>query len=563
MSTPKADAVPGDFLTAVDAVSEDELATAGAVSGARRDEREQRRQGYATTGVGRRVSGAMGPSASSMFSPALARERDFSKSVEQDEEVDAAGEYSSSSSSRSIGRQRDVRVAKQHRKVFPAAHVLPPVGKGGKVASDQLLIWKETVRDVTISHDREWVIHLGWSNQAVSGPRDSKISRWEARNQGGVHIMQGGVLNGNVLGAVDNSGGPWYIDGSTGAVEGKKERLYRVQFWSWLKSSLVHHATFLEGVSRYDNAALVLLVVNTFEGDRTQLVLDNIVKMTNLSFGGQWSVLGREVARLHSEMSQVSDPNLRLPPGLLPAFALRALDGRSEFAVQTDSLRKSQAGVEEILLVINTRDAQFAAARAGPNLRGYHGNVGGGRGKGGGRGGRGGRSRGRGGKGKVDSSLPESQRSCWAFLEGRCKYGDECIFNHATDGPGCLSCGDLSHGYDECTVRLGKAPTVASIAKMESKMEERMSAKFAEMSAASSVSSLASSSAASSVSGGSISGSVASLSAGGGLNASVAGPFKPPMVTKAVPVMSRAVPVNPFCVYGAARELEQLWHEQD
>lgn len=325
---------------------------------------------------------------------------------------------------------------KQTKHVFLAAHVLSAVTKGGKLPSGDMFLWKEEVRDMCAQHDKTWITHAAWSVQTKARPESSRVARWESAQKAGSGIRDPPVGDSlsNHMGDTLRGGdlGPFYLDANTGLCESSDDRKYRVAFWGWVKASLVHHVSMLDGVPRYDVAALVALVLATFDGDRREAILDNIVAMTKLKLKPQqWPTLAREVTRLHSEMGQVVNLGLTLPADVLPAFVLRAVDGDADFAVPVAKLREGRPSVEQIVYSLSTRDNQLRAAR--PSLQGYAAT----------------------GPAETKKDRPAARPDtgngvCFKFAAGKCNYGDDCRFTHTLVGGECLSCGSKAHGYDDC-----------------------------------------------------------------------------------------------------------------
>ena len=336
--------------------------------------------------------------------------------------------------------------------VFLPLHVLPVVGKGGKIPQLDMKRWLEGIRDTATEHDNDWVLQEAFSSQSLFGPANSQTQIW-AKSQG--ESLGGGKLVLDSIYSQDlSSQGPYYIDPNTRVGESRRMRLYRVHFWQFLKASLIHHPSPLDGVSRYDNAALVKLVQATFASSKRETILNNIAAASTLHYKpSQWPLLSKEVVRLHSEMRLVVESGLQIGADVLPSFLLRALDAEPDYAVQLAKLREENAGVEKIVFTINARDNQLRA-RKPQGINGMPAGLdeykqGSGRGKGKGKGG----GRGGGGSGK---GRPVG--ACFLFQDGYCPYGDACRFSHEAAGGECLACGSSEHGYDDCEVQQGVFP---------------------------------------------------------------------------------------------------------
>jgi len=265
---------------------------------------------------------------------------------------------------------------------------------------------------------------VGFSEQCLQGPQDAKVQLWEQRQDS----FSDGGGDFSDLGGSGIDSGPYYVDGSTGQCADIADWTYRVAFWAWLKPTLEHHSQLMDGVPRYDVYGLIDLVLMTFEDDKAEHQLDNIVSMTRLALRpGQWPVLRTETIRLGSEMSQVTDTDIRLPPKLLAMFVLRALDSDSDFAVQVASLRASNAKISDIIKVISKRDNELRASRPKPS-----GHV-----------------------ASTDAG-PQAERAirvCYLFQKGECTYGEACKFEHTPLAGQCLACGSTAHGLDRCPLK--------------------------------------------------------------------------------------------------------------
>ena len=131
--------------------------------------------------------------------------------------------------------------------------------------------------------------------------------------------------------------GPWYLDANTKLVENPKNRKYRLAFWVRVKVSLIHHLSVFDGVPRYDVGTLVTMISSSYKGVKQEIILNNVALVPLLTLKNRsWSSLAKEAVRLHSEMSQVTDPGLKLGYKLLPKFLLGALDPEPDYAVHCE-----------------------------------------------------------------------------------------------------------------------------------------------------------------------------------------------------------------------------------
>ena len=264
----------------------------------------------------------------------------------------------------------------------------------------------------------------------------------------------------------------YYLDPLTDECESEAARKLRISVWMWLTECLVHFDRIILG-TLYDVFAVILLLEQSFGGNKKQKAVQGIKDMSNMKLGNgrdAWPTLCGKVTALASVMDTIRSKRFRMPPGILPAFVLSMLDADPQYAVQVARLRErenshSDLTVGNIVTTMNIRHAQLLTVTGGPSISANVANATGGRGKG--KGGRGGKGKGKGGRGsKGGRGAGGVLGECWNFAKGKCDYGNTCKFVHAaqppdtpvvewssTDTPstqGCYECGSLDHRYSNC-----------------------------------------------------------------------------------------------------------------
>jgi len=252
----------------------------------------------------------------------------------------------------------------------------------------------------------------------------------------------------------------YYLNPVTDECEDTKRRTSRIVAWTWLVTCLVNHKHLLESVTQYAISRLLSLLKLSFCTGGAQVALKSVRDMCSMELGSQgWSGLCPKIATIAAAQARVTDVNYKLPPALLPAFILSALDEDGRYAIVVSDLRKEEANgklltVEGVVAAVSktavhagTDGIRASAAAVRPNRK--HGNH----------------------DGRVPDGLELGQCFNW-FEDGKCRFGERCRFSHDADAPraredprkrprqrgqGCLECGDKSHGFSACPVRAQRA----------------------------------------------------------------------------------------------------------
>ena len=321
-------------------------------------------------------------------------------------------------------------------------------------------LWHSKVKSVLQVLEADYLLMMDWSVVSANRPKESRVAKLLAKKaldsaaaqaakpadeaKAGVTVkVEPGYVAEHTVGAGAGSASEavYYRDPmKDGDVpEPAVDRKRRVLASTWLADSLVHHPDLVSAVRQHDVAALVMMVMTTCASKDGVRVLTNIFEMTSLKKlpGEPWSVLCSTVTRLHSEMGQVKDERFKVGSGILPAFLLRALDNDEDYKVEVALLRRQEdVTVEDIVRAASIKSvvAEAGGVQPGGRLTGL-------------------------GAAPFNRSTTATG-VCYGWRDnGKCRFGEKCKFSHQSGGApkpapktsgGCLECGSLSHGFQDC-----------------------------------------------------------------------------------------------------------------
>lgn len=226
---------------------------------------------------------------------------------------------------------------------------------------------------------------------------------------------------------------PFFLCPLSDKAEDTQRRERRMFLWATVVATLSNHPhvfTTVHPVGNFCGLATNILGLCTVGKRSTAIaLLGDVVKLASHP-PHPWHSLAQELSRLASVHAGVDDVRMRMGDGILPEFALRALEHFPEFAVDLSLLRKitnEDVTIQRIISDISARAAELPASARKAVVSGH-----------------------------VAASAPPVRGVCFQFRDqGKCSKGDACRFSHgstSTGGSGgaCYECGSAHHSIDAC-----------------------------------------------------------------------------------------------------------------